>query len=156
MALVITATLIVLASIALRLAVPLLGKDSVAGGIVHTHGESSLADCPDSPNCQCSESTRDSQKVDRLSIEQPADVAMQALHAVLNQQGAVIVSSTDRYVHATFTTRLMGYTDDVEFLVSDDQLSLQVRSASRIGKSDLGANRRRVVTLRAALAEEMG
>ncbi len=64
--------------------------------------------------------------------------------------GTAIEEQTDRYPHATFTTRLMGFVDDAEFLLSDDQQSIQVRSASRLGKIDLGANAARISGLRAA------
>ena len=66
--------------------------------------------------------------------------------------GAVVVSSSDDYLYAQFTTRLMKYTDDVEFWFDPAASVVQVRSASRIGEGDFGANRARVEAVRAALA----
>ena len=66
--------------------------------------------------------------------------------------GAVVVSSSDDYLYAQFTTRLMKYTDDVEFWFDPAARVVQVRSASRIGEGDFGANRARVEAVRAALA----
>lgn len=66
--------------------------------------------------------------------------------------GAVVVKSEPGYLYAQYTTRLMKYVDDVEFWFDPVNGVVQVRSASRIGKSDLGANRKRVEALRAALA----
>jgi len=66
--------------------------------------------------------------------------------------GARIVNSTPDYLHAEYTTRLMKYVDDVEFWVDPKAQVIQVRSASRIGKSDLGANRERVEAVRQVLA----
>lgn len=60
-----------------------------------------------------------------------------------------VVEQTDGYLYAEFSTALMGYTDDVEFC-ADGKL-LHVRSSSRLGHSDLGANRKRVEAIRAAL-----
>jgi uncharacterized protein (DUF1499 family) len=54
------------------------------------------------------------------------------------------------YLHYVCTTRLMRFKDDVEFEVEGDVV--HVRSASRLGHSDLGVNRRRVEQLREALA----
>ncbi len=66
--------------------------------------------------------------------------------------GAVIVSRSPDYLYAQFSTRLLKYTDDVEFWWDPEHGVIQVRSASRLGKSDLGLNRQRVERLRSQLA----
>ena len=142
-------TLIVIAGVALRLAVPRLTRTSVATGIVTVDdqsrpgksrlGKSRLGDCPDTPNCQNAE----------LIVSKPASEVIGTLATLItSQDGTTIITQDERYLHATFTSRIMAFTDDVEFLVSDDGQSVQVRSASRIGKSDLGANAERVELLR--------
>jgi uncharacterized protein (DUF1499 family) len=47
----------------------------------------------------------------------------------------------------------MGFVDDVEFLIDDSAKLINVRSASRLGQSDLGVNRKRIETIRAKLDE---
>jgi uncharacterized protein (DUF1499 family) len=66
--------------------------------------------------------------------------------------GAVIVKAEEAYLYAQFTTRLMKYVDDVEFWFDPAANVVQVRSASRLGHGDLGANRARIEDLRARLA----
>ena len=66
--------------------------------------------------------------------------------------GARVVSSTPDYIYAQYTTQLMKYVDDVEFWFDPAAQVVQVRSASRVGKGDLGVNRKRVEAVRAALA----
>ncbi len=66
--------------------------------------------------------------------------------------GAKVVKADGDYLYAQFTTRLMKYVDDVEFWYDPAAQVIQVRSASRLGKSDLGANRKRVEAVRAGLA----
>ena len=66
--------------------------------------------------------------------------------------GAQAVTVEPGYLYATFTTPLMKYTDDVEFLLDATAGVVHVRSASRIGRSDLGANRQRIEAIRAQLA----
>ena len=66
--------------------------------------------------------------------------------------GARVVSSQPDYLYAQYTTQLMKYVDDVEFWFDPAAQVVQVRSASRVGKSDLGVNRKRVEAVRAALA----
>jgi uncharacterized protein (DUF1499 family) len=65
--------------------------------------------------------------------------------------GAKIVKREPGYLYAQFTTRLMKYVDDAEFWFDPDTEVIQVRSASRLGKSDLGVNRERIEFIRQKL-----
>ncbi len=71
---------------------------------------------------------------------------------VETMEGGGVVKSESDYLHAEFTTRLMGFVDDVEFWFDPVAQAIQVRSASRIGRSDFDANRKRIEDVRAALA----
>jgi uncharacterized protein (DUF1499 family) len=66
--------------------------------------------------------------------------------------GAKVVKSEPDYLYAQFTTPLMKYVDDAEFWFDPTAQVIQVRSASRIGQGDLGANRKRIEAVRASLA----
>ena len=66
--------------------------------------------------------------------------------------GAEVVQSDAGYLYARYTSALMKYVDDVEFWFDAANNVVQVRSASRIGKSDLGVNRKRIEAVRTALA----
>lgn len=59
-----------------------------------------------------------------------------------------IITETDSYIYAEFTSAIMGFVDDVEFYLEPEARVFHVRSASRLGKSDLGVNRKRVETIR--------
>lgn len=107
--------------------------------------DSRLGTCPDSPNCVSSFETRESHQIAPLQ----ASIA-QVRAALLTMPGAQIIREQDQYLYAEFTTPLMGFVDDVEFLEQGG--STHVRSASRLGKSDLGVNRKRIEALREALA----
>lgn len=65
--------------------------------------------------------------------------------------GAQIVGEKPDYLYATFSTRLMKYTDDVEFWFDPAAGVIQVRSASRLGRRDFDANRSRIEAIRAQL-----
>ena len=102
-----------------------------------------LATCPDSPNCVSSFEQRDSHAIAPLT----GDIS--AVRAVLEQMPrTVIVTDDGNYIHAEFTSRLMGFVDDVEFLADPASGQVHVRSASRLGHSDLGVNRERVESIR--------
>jgi uncharacterized protein (DUF1499 family) len=110
-----------------------------------------LAGCPDSPNCVSTEATDDEHSVELLTFTDSADDAMNRLKRVIeNWPRATIVTSSESYLHAEFTTLIFRYTDDVEFQINAEQNTIQIRSASRTGYSDLGANRTRVELIRTA------
>jgi len=66
--------------------------------------------------------------------------------------GSKIVEQRDDYVYVQFTTPLMRFVDDVEFWFDPTAGVVQVRSASRVGRSDLGVNRARIENIRARLS----
>ncbi len=117
-------------------------KTGAAPGLV----DGRLAACPASPNCVSSEAgTPDSHAVAPLPSE-----SWDRLAATIEAQGGKNIARRDDYMAAAFKTKLMGYVDDVEFRKAEG--AVHVRSASRVGHSDLGANRKRVEALRAALS----
>ncbi len=71
--------------------------------------------------------------------------------AVETMAGAKVVKSDGDYLYARFTTPLMKFVDDVEFWYDPAAQVIQVRSASRVGKGDMGVNRKRIEAVRAAL-----
>ncbi len=81
----------------------------------------------------------------------PATMAA-LLQVVRAAPGAVVMQAGPNYIYAQFTTPLMKYTDDVEFWLDPAAAVVQVRSASRLGESDLGTNRQRIEAIRAHLA----
>lgn len=99
--------------------------------------------CPDSPNCVSSAETRDSHHI------APITASLGAIRQVLQEMPeANIVSEEGNYLYAEFTSRLMGFVDDVEFFTDPATDITQVRSASRLGTSDLGVNRKRIEAIR--------
>lgn len=72
------------------------------------------------------------------------------------QSGVTVVKITPDYLYLQYTSRLMKYVDDVEFWFDPVNKVIQVRSASRVGKSDLGANRARIEQMRTALNGKAG
>jgi uncharacterized protein (DUF1499 family) len=108
--------------------------------------EGTLTACPDSPNCVSSFETDEEHGIAPLTgnLEQIGSI-LQGLDQ------ANIVSASDNYLYAEFTSSLMGYVDDVEFMYNEVAGVTHVRSASRLGHSDLGANRKRIEAIRAAL-----
>jgi uncharacterized protein (DUF1499 family) len=85
-----------------------------------------------------------------LKGDGPATIAK--IKAIVEgMDGAKVVKSERDYLYAQYTTKLMRYMDDVEFWFDPAAKVIQVRSASRVGRGDLGVNRKRVEAVRAAL-----
>ena len=105
----------------------------------------SLKPCPDSPNCVSSVATEESQKVMPFPLLGTRKDSLERLHQIiLALDGTTIVAKTDFYLHAEFRSGFFGFIDDVEFLADADKEGIDVRSASRSGYYDFGANRGRV------------
>jgi len=71
------------------------------------------------------------------------------LKLVQAQPRTSVVTRDGQYLHAEFSTPLMGFVDDVEFLLAPEPRLIHVRAAARLGYSDLGVNRKRAESLRA-------
>ncbi len=113
-----------------------------------------LTDCPATPNCVNSQ-------VSAINIEhsiKPIEVGGETQRimadlklAVQSMPRSTIIKETNNYLSVEFTSKLMGFVDDVEFYLDDTGKALQMRSASRLGESDLGINRQRIEEIRSKL-----
>jgi uncharacterized protein (DUF1499 family) len=126
-----------------RMRPPKVGLDS----------EGRLLPCPNKPNCVSSQAAAD----DRVHLTRPFPYAgtrqetQGKLRAAIGKVPRLAwVTQDERYWHLTATSRLFRFVDDVEFAFDDVEKVVHVRSASRVGHSDLGVNRKRVRALRAA------
>jgi uncharacterized protein (DUF1499 family) len=105
-----------------------------------------LAPCKRSPICVSSQAD----PADREHHVAPLKATMQDVRkAVESLPRTRIVLAHPNYLHAEFRSRLLGFVDDVEFFF--DGAAIQVRSASRLGRRDVGVNRARIETLRRML-----
>lgn len=110
-----------------------------------------LATCPGSPNCVSSQTpTSDAEHaIAPLSLKSSASKSIARLKDIIaNMDRTEIIEQSDNYLYAEFTSALMGYVDDVEFFADETSGVVHVRSASRLGQSDLGVNRKRVEAIR--------
>ncbi len=117
-----------------------------------------LDSCPDRPNCVSSEARDAKRTVPPLRLKPlPANEdsakSWRAIQGIVSKMPrTTIVQATDRYLHAECRSRL-GFVDDLELLLDPASGVVAIRSAARMGYSDLGVNRRRVSALRRELEE---
>jgi uncharacterized protein (DUF1499 family) len=129
-----------------------LAADSRAANVDAGLVRGRLADCPASPNCVSSDAAPDDSHHVAPIADPDGAVWQRLIGTVAAMDGATLVASDDRYAYFTFTTKLLRFVDDVEFHYRPDRGEIAVRSASRVGHGDLGANRRRVEQIRSRLA----
>lgn len=138
---------------------------------VGVRSERYLAGCPETPNCICSQEdvynshyvpswTYAQGKGGKAMAEAVDDVvrAVEGYQGEFGEEGTVVERRAVKsevgegvYVYCEFRTRLMGFVDDVEFLFVPDGQTVEYRSASRVGRDDLKANRTRIRNLRVTL-----
>lgn len=108
-----------------------------------------LAACPGTPNCVSSQAKTARQRVRPLHFSGEPGAAMKRLKDVVNNMsGTTVIEADQQYLYCECASRLLGFVDDLEFYCDAGQQVIDVRSASRLGYSDLGANRKRVESIR--------
>ena len=109
---------------------------------------------PSSPNAVSSQATSGDHQIAPLAYKGSQEQAMKALKAIIESTpNTRIVETKPDYLYAEYASALMGFVDDVEFYFPPNGKIIHVRSASRLGYSDLGANRKRIEAIRARLAQ---
>lgn len=112
-----------------------------------------IAPCPNSPNCVSSVAPDDAHKVEPIPFSGPAAAALARLRAAIEAMPRARVTRADAdSLHAEFTSWLLRFVDDVDCVVDEAASVIHIRSASRVGYSDLGVNRKRVAQIRQAFA----
>ncbi|MEE3327690.1 MAG: DUF1499 domain-containing protein [Myxococcota bacterium] len=113
-----------------------------------------LPPCPSSPNCVSSDAPEGSHHVDPLMIEGNPEMAWStAMQIVARWPRTTVVSEGPVLARFECRSALFRFVDDLELQLRADQGLIAVRSASRVGHSDFGVNRKRVESLRQALQE---
>ncbi len=128
--------------------------------------EHRLQPCPTTANCVLSEEqTQTEHFISPLELIMPRDTVSAALIesaliestiVAITSMGGVIKSHQKNYLLATFSSAIFGFVDDLEVRIISNypnrqRFTLHFRSASRMGKSDFGANRKRVEQLKLLL-----
>ena len=107
-----------------------------------------LAPCPNSPNCVVSQGGDNRHHIDPIAYEGEKPAAVELMQQVVQElPGTRIAVQTDDYLHVEFRSKIMGFVDDAEFFFPDAAV-IHMRSASRLGYFDFGANRKRLETIR--------
>jgi len=111
-----------------------------------------LAACPDSPNCVCTLGVAEEHAIAPYRYRKPRDEAKAVLKQVFSERSRTkLVQEEEAYLHYEVRSLLFRFVDDVEILFDDASKTIHFRSASRMGHSDFGVNRRRMEEIRSLL-----
>ncbi len=124
---------------------------------VETIVKAKLAKCPITPNCICSEfDDSNSHYLAPIpySKQQSATIVSQAKQVIVDMGGEIITEQENHLV-AEFTSSFFRFVDDFEVRKDDDTMKLHFRSASRLGISDFGVNKKRALAFILALNQAL-
>jgi len=111
-----------------------------------------LTSCPNTPNCVNSQAVGEKQYIEPIFYTGTQQEARVRLLEILQSEKRIkILKIQKNYIRAEFTSALFGFVDDVEFYFPEEQTGetiIDIRSASRLGYSDLGTNRKRIEQIR--------
>lgn len=108
---------------------------------------SKLGSCPDKPNCVSTFNEVGSSNYIEPSTISKLNFSLKDL----DLSNFNIIESSENYIYMTHTSRIFRFVDDIELFYDSESKLLHFRSASRVGYSDLGANRKRIDAIKAQL-----
>ena len=115
-----------------------------------------LAPCPSSPNCVSTQAKDEGHAIAPIPYRKSRAEAKEALKEIVRSLPRTkLVEEDESYLHYEFTSLLLRFVDDVEFLFDDESKTIHFRSASRTGYGDLGVNRTRMEQVRAFVGEKL-
>lgn len=111
-----------------------------------------LTECQTTPNCVISQARDKTHYIEPiLTTGKPLEVKNHILKILNELKRSKIIVAEDNYIRAEFTSKVLRFVDDVEFYFPDTkskEMTVHVRSASRVGHSDFGMNRKRIEQIR--------
>lgn len=128
-------------------------KQGEAAGLV----DNNLTQCSDRPNCVCSENKNDLEHyIAPLSFKNNSPIdSLANLKEIIIEMGGTLQTESDDYLAATFSSTVFSFIDDLEIKVDDKHELIHIRSASRVGHSDMGVNKKRVELLKRLYQETL-
>ncbi|TGB05363.1 DUF1499 domain-containing protein [Halobacillus salinus] len=104
-----------------------------------------LGECPSSPNCVSTQTSDQDKQMEPLPFDGGLMETKQKVKEILSDmERTTIEDDSEHYMHAVVKSKIMRFKDDVEFYFDEDQQVVHFRSASRVGYSDFGVNRKRM------------
>lgn len=121
----------------------------------HNSESSGFLDCPDTPNCVSSLAKNPKYRVEPFKLKKDPETSWDIVHKTVGSLSRTkIVSANKSDIHAECRSMIFRFVDDLTLHLTPSNGIIHIRSASRIGHSDFGVNRRRVENLRKKLQQK--
>lgn len=145
---IIIVSLLIITIIIIFFILGVMSKSGEAPGLV----EGSLSKCADKPNCINSEKKNDiAHYIEPINLPKDIDIALKSLHILkdtIRDMGGNIQAEDEDYFASTFSSGIFGFVDDLEIRIDQINNLIHIRSASRVGHSDMGVNKKRIELLK--------
>lgn len=119
---------------------------------------SKLTPCPKTPNCVSSQAHDEEHFIEPIYYAgSQREAHYHLLQIIESEKRTKIIKDQENYIRVEFTSALFRFIDDVEFYFPKEKAEdtvIHVRSASRVGSSDLGVNRKRIERIRSKFQKE--
>ena len=134
----------------------MIASMSKPGHALGLNDESKLVQCPNKPNCVCSEYPDDiDHYLDAITVPlEMSNVAMSIIKQEIEDIGGQIQTESVDYLAATFSSRIFGFIDDVEYRFDREKHLIHFRSAARTGYSDFSVNKNRMLLLKSSFKQK--
>jgi len=116
---------------------------------------SGFLDCPDTPNCVSSLAKNPKHRVEPFKLNKDPETSWSIVKkTVVQLPRTKVVLADNSDIHAECRSMIFRFVDDLTLHLTPSNGIIHIRSASRVGYSDLGVNRRRVENLRKKLQQK--
>lgn len=120
-----------------------IGKKSQTMSVDLGVNDAKFLACPNKPNCVSSDTDSSDSEHFVEPIESEAN-SIARFKKIVTKMGFVIVEESENYLRVECKSGIFGFVDDLEIHFRPELKQTHFRSASRVGHSDMGANRSRV------------
>ncbi len=110
-----------------------------------------LSKCPETPNCFNTEiKDHTGHYISPIKTSENTSISLSVLKDIVRNIGGIIQVENESYFSAIFSSSVFGFVDDLEIRVDTKNNVIHIRSASRVGRSDMGVNKKRIMLIKEA------
>ncbi|KIL48776.1 hypothetical protein KP77_19870 [Jeotgalibacillus alimentarius] len=110
----------------------------------------------DKPNNVSTQTDHDDKRMEPFPYRGSKEESKKRIKSILESMNNIVIKNeNDQMVYAIATSSFFKFKDDIDFLFSDEEQVIHYRSASRVGYSDMGVNKKRMNTIRELYMEEI-
>ncbi len=110
-----------------------------------------LSKCPETPNCFNTDiKDHAGHYISPIKIPAKTSNSLSILKDIVRNMGGIIQVENESYFSAIFSSSVFGFVDDLEIRMDTKNNVIHIRSASRVGRSDMGVNKKRIMLIKEA------